>query len=81
MSNPDLSYQNLKRIFDEVFKAYLSQLGVTSIGIGDQKFVISVVSEDDKQRIPTEIKGVPVEILVSGEIFPLDNESCNSSRA
>lgn len=65
---PDPARPDLRAI-KAVAKAQLGQLpGVQGFGLGDGCLRIYVLNDEVKAKLPREFGGVPVEIVVSGDI-------------
>lgn len=45
--------------------------GIMGYGLGDNKLVVYIGTKADRAKVPTEIDGVPVEVIVSGPIKAL----------
>jgi hypothetical protein len=45
--------------------------GIEGVGLGDNSLRVYVVNEDIGERLPSEVHGVPVKPVVTGEVFAL----------
>ncbi len=54
-----------------LFPIVASLPGFRGIGIGDQHLRVLVLTKEDVVHYPTDFEGIPVEFLVTGEIYAL----------
>jgi hypothetical protein len=70
-SNDQRSFSDLRAV-KALAKGELAAIdGVEGFGIGDQTLRIYVRNPDVERKLPREFHGVPVEIVVSGDIISL----------
>lgn len=73
MPNPSLS--QLKDIKALAKERFTEISGVIGFGISDHSVRIYIDNEAVKKNLPTEIEGVPLDCIVTGEIRAYNEES------